>query len=440
MITSKPIITECLPAIKQNTHSLQLLKRGVWAYILLLIFEGALRKWILPSLATPLLVVRDPIALWILLMAMYRNILPFNIFAFSMIFIAIVSFFTTLLLGHGSISVALYGARILLIHFPLMFAIGRIFDKDDVIKVGKFILYLTPLMALLIAVQFYSPQSAFVNKGIGSDENGAGFRGALNYFRPPATFSFTNGTTLFFSFVAPFVFYFWLNRNNIKKLLLIAATVGLLVAIPLSISRSLLFSVSVTFLFLIFASFYQPRYLSATVYAAVGALIAFAVLLNTSFFQTGIEAFTARFESANKVEGGLEGVIGERYFGGMIGALTNRSDKLPIFGYGLGMGTNAGAMMLTGKADFLISEGEWGRLVGEMGPILGVLAILTRVCFSAQVTISAFRYLSKAYLLPWLLLSFALLTVPQSQWAQPTSLGFSTLIGGLLLASLNTKK
>ena len=39
------------------------LKIAIWLYLLLWIFEGALRKWILPSLATPLLVVRDPIAI-----------------------------------------------------------------------------------------------------------------------------------------------------------------------------------------------------------------------------------------------------------------------------------------------------------------------------------------------------------------------------------------
>jgi len=36
-----------------------------------------------------------------------------------------------------------------------------------------------------------------------------------------------------------------------------------------------------------------------------------------------------------------------------------------------------------------------------------------------------------------MLLSFALLIIPQGQWAQPTSLGFSTLIGGLMIACFN---
>ena len=42
---------------------LKLLRQLLWLYFWLLIFEGALRRWLLPGLATPLLLVRDPIAL-----------------------------------------------------------------------------------------------------------------------------------------------------------------------------------------------------------------------------------------------------------------------------------------------------------------------------------------------------------------------------------------
>ena len=65
-------------------------------------------------------------------------------------------------------------------------------------------------MTLLIALQFYSPQSAWVNRGIGGDIKGGGFTGALGYFRPPGTFSFTTGVSQFFSFTAAFIIFFGL--------------------------------------------------------------------------------------------------------------------------------------------------------------------------------------------------------------------------------------
>ena len=174
--------------------------------------------------------------------------------------------------------------------------------------------------------------------------------------------------------------------------------------------------------------------------AGVGGLIALGILINTPAFQTATEAFTARMEMANGAEGGLQGVLADRYLGGLIGALSYNPGNYHFFGGGLGMGTNAGSMLMKGDVHFLIAEGEWGRLIGEMGPLLGLLAILIRLLFSGRLVIQAFKKLSGGELLPWLLLSFALLTIPQGQWAQPTSLGFCVMIGGLVLASLRTEK
>jgi hypothetical protein len=123
----------------------------------------------------------------------------------------------------------------------------------------------------------------------------------------------------------------------------------------------------------------------------------------------------------------------------MLNAFDESSD-LPFFGQGIGIGTNAGSTMLTGRREFLISEGEWGRLTGEMGLLLGLMVILIRLAFSLQLTTASYKRLLQGDLLPWMLLSFALLMVPQAQWAQPTALGFSTLIGGLVLASLHSDK
>src|ERR1700758_5072958 len=57
---------------KTTAERLPLLKKLFWAYFLLLIFEGALRKWIVPQLSAPLLIVRDPIAV-IIIWEAYRT-------------------------------------------------------------------------------------------------------------------------------------------------------------------------------------------------------------------------------------------------------------------------------------------------------------------------------------------------------------------------------
>ncbi|WP_375436910.1 hypothetical protein [uncultured Hymenobacter sp.] len=415
----------------------RLLKQGVWAYFLLLIFEGALRKWFLPGLATPLLIIRDPLVVWMLILTWQRGLLPANPYMIGMMLIGILSTFTAVLVGHGNVAVAIYGARILLLHFPMVFVIGRIFNREDVVKLGKVTLWIAIPMTVLIALQFYSPQSAWVNRGVGGDMAGAGYSGALNYFRPPGTFSFTSGNTQFFMFVGCFVFYFWLNSQNMNRLVLIAATAGLLAAIPMSISRSLLFGVGVTMIFTLAAVARKPQYLSKIIPIGFAMVIALAVLSQATFFQNATEAFLSRFTSASETEGGLEGTIGNRYLGGMFAALTGSSNT-PFFGYGIGMGTNVGSMLLSGGTQFLIAEEEWARLIGEMGPLFGIIVIFLRVGFCVKVAFACYEKLSVGDFLPWILLSYGLLMIPQGQWAQPTALGFSTLIAGLLIASLRS--
>lgn len=416
-------------------HDDRLLKQLIWTYFLLLIFEGALRKWFLPGLATPLLVVRDPIALFIIVMAWQRGLFPVTIYLYGMIVIGIVGLFTAALFGHGNLWVAVYGARILLLHYPVMFAIGRVFTREDVIKIGKVILWLAIPLAVLITLQFYSPQSAWVNRGVGNDLDGAGFSGALGYFRPSATFSFTNGTTLFFGLVAPFVIYFWFNREKVNSIILIAATISLLFAIPLSISRALAFGALISLAFMIAGVSRKPGHLYRLLPAVFGMLVLLSLLYQVEGFQKGVEVFTNRFESANKMEGGMQGLFLDRYLGGMIGAITE-SARLPFFGLGIGLGTNVGSMLTQGEILYLISEGEWGRLIGELGPLMGLLVILLRVGLTARLSLASYSKLAKGDFLPWMLLSVGLFVLPQSQWGQPTTLGFSTLLGGLMLASL----
>lgn len=421
----------------EQMESNRWLKRGIWLYFWLLILEGALRKWVLPGLATPLLVVRDPIALMLIIGAWRNGQLRINGYMLGMVFIGLVGIYTAIFLGHGNLTVALFGARIVLFHFPLMFVIGAIFEREDVIKLGKMTVLISVFMSVLIAIQFYSPQSAFVNRGVGGDMAGAGFDGAMGYFRPPGTFSFTNGLHLFFGFAGIFIFYFWVNAEGINRLVLLAATAGVAAAVPFSISRSLLLFVAIDFGFVAIAVLRKPQYAGRLIMLVVGALIAVAILSQLPVLQAPIEAFVSRFTSASDVEGGLKGSLGDRWLGGLTGALNDSFDQ-PFWGYGQGMGTNAGSTLLTGGSRaFLISEGEWGRVIGELGPLLGLSLILIRVSISLEFLVIGYKRLIAGDFLPWVLIGYILMMIPQAQWAQPTALGFSTMIGGLFLASLH---
>ena len=147
----------------------------------------------------------------------------------------------------------------------------------------------------------------------------------------------------------------------------------------------------------------------------------------------------ARFEGANEVEGGIEGVLGNRYIGGFLRALT-RID-LPICGYGIGLGTNAGANIMGGNMFSFGFNGEieWERIIGESGFLLGTSIIALRLALSIAMLFKSFKRLNdNCDLLPWMLCAGMILFLPQAQWGSTTNLGFTVLFGGLTLAAIRT--
>jgi hypothetical protein len=127
-----------------NNLTKKLIQYGIWGYLLLLIFEGALRKWFLPGLTNPLLLARDPVALGIYILAFSqipKSVL--NRYTISITVIAFASFVATLAIGHGNLFVAVYGFRTLTLHIPMIFVIGYFMDKEDVVRIGKFMLLLS---------------------------------------------------------------------------------------------------------------------------------------------------------------------------------------------------------------------------------------------------------------------------------------------------------
>lgn len=420
-------------------------RKAIWIYIFLLIFEGALRKWFLPFLATPLLVVRDPIAIWLTIIGIQKGWIR-NGYARTIMITASISFILTLVLGHHNLFVALFGWRIYFFHFPMIFVMGKVLTRTDLLKIGRFILWISLPMTILIFIQFHSPQTAWVNMGIGG-EGTASFGGALGYMRPPGTFSFTSGYVSFQAIVGCYLLYYLLMNNTLpkefqfSKITLTILAICYLLSIPTSISRTHFFQTGVFLIFLFIAAMRKNNLKNKFLKFVVITIIAGIILYLSGLGGTSLEAFTARFEGANKVEGGVEGVIGNRYVGGLFGSLINFT--IPIFGYGIGLGTNAGAQIMGGNMYSFSFNGEveWSRIIGECGMLLGLIIIIVRVLFSIEIWKKTYNLLVKKYdLLPWMLSAGMMLTVPQGQWSIPTNLGFCILFGGLTLASINCKK
>lgn len=418
-------------------------RKAIWLYLILLIFEGAIRRWVLPSLATPLLIVRDPIVIWLVLVGINKGWIH-NVFAVSMMVIATISLFFTLITGHQNILVGLFGWRIYFFYFPFIFVIGHIISREDILKMGRFILYLSIPMTVLIVIQFYSPQSAWVNIGVGGDVEGAGFGGALGFFRPPGTFSFITGYTNFQMVVACFLFYYLLSNKlldrkfQIKQWLLWVMLVCFIISIPYSISRTHLFQSIAIGVFVLIGSIFT-NYKQKVLKIISLFVVAISIVFLFNLQGESLNAFTARFESASEAEGGVQATLGSRYFGSTIRAI---NFDFPTWGYGIGYGSNVGAKLLglDNMYTKFNSDQEWVRVFAESGLILGALIMLVRVLLFLQVFLRAFKLLIKRQdFLPWLLSATIFMLMLMGQFNVTTALGFGVFVTGLGLASLKSR-
>src|SRR5438067_13506957 len=103
------------------------IRRLLWLYILLLVTEGALRKWIVPQLSNPLLLVRDPIVLLVYLLALRARLWPRNVFMYFLVPIAVLSWVVSFFVLEPYVPISRvlvvtgYGFRSNFLHLPLIF-------------------------------------------------------------------------------------------------------------------------------------------------------------------------------------------------------------------------------------------------------------------------------------------------------------------------------
>jgi len=413
----------------------------LWSYFWLLIFEGALRKWVFPSLANPLLVIRDPIAILATIIGLpYLLRSRWTLWVLAFWLIGFLSVFTALAFGHGDILTALFGARIFWFQLPLIFLFAVVFDHDDTMRFLKVSAILAIPMTILAGLQFSLPQDHFVNFAPGG-EGGVGFSGALGKFRPPGTFSFISGLTEFYALAsAGVIALFFIGKRPLPKWIYISL-LSIVAVLPISISRTLLYKYLTNGIAGFIAFLPTKRGLKLTIPFAVILILSIigASLLET--VQDAQEAFLARWAEANSQEGGSKGfteAFKSRMQSNTIDELQKILDQ-PLLGQGIGLGSNVGAMRVRGARDFLVSESAWGMLIGELGPLLGGLAVGIRVGLAIIMLQLSANELKKGNSLPMLLSGVGIVGVILGNTAQPTSLGFVVVCAGLMLSACNLR-
>jgi hypothetical protein len=416
----------------------RLIRRLIWLYFWLLIFEGALRKWILPQFSNLLLIIRDPVLLLLYAVALQRGRFPKNGFVITTVVLGVLAFAATLL-GlvskeiQSTLFVTLYGLRANFLHLPLLFLIGEVFTRRDVEILGKWCLLLAPAMAVLVFLQFASSPDAWVNVGAGAGEGGQiGVAvGGVDKIRPPGVFSYNTGLASYVTLVAAFVFYHFIKTRVYAGWLGMAAAGSLAAIAAFSVSRSNVASLLIVAATVLVAALLRPEFIKAALRIVLIALAVGLVASQWSSVREGVSILQSRVEEAEGIQVGLV----QRFLNGQSQPFEFAADT-PLLGFGLGKGTNAGAGLLTGgDRGFLLSEGEWSRLVLEMGPVIGFAYIILRIGIAMHLMRLAVQRTVEGDVLPLLLAAGCFLPLVQGQFGQPTALGFAVFGGGLCLAA-----
>lgn len=421
-------------------HSeMPLLKKLFWIYFLLLIFEGALRKWILPGLSAPLLLVRDPVGIMILVEAFRTGKWPRKwetVTGALAVGLFLLCAIQMIAVGNPWIT-ALYGLRSYLLPFPVAFVMGENLTADDLRKFGLWTIWiLLPLTALEVA-QYLAPPSSFLNKG--AYEGSVQIYYVEGHTRASGTFSFVGGPTSYVPMAAAFVLYGLMHERFARKWLLWIATGALILSVPVVGARTIAFDLAAVVGCAIIGSVLGGEHLGKVFKIAAPVLALFFLVSLLPVFTEAAISFKQRFTEANSFEGGgsTRRVLANRTVAPVQHQLEAVDFTGDPVGKGMGKGAAAISKLTTGEVTFIEGEGEFGRVLNELGPFPGLAFMLFRLILALFLIAKSLAAARRKEPLALLLAPMAVPGIFFSILEQPTGQGFVVIGVAFMLAALN---
>ena len=431
----------------------------------LLIFEGVLRKWVLPHWGRALFFLRDPFVLAIYFLVVSRRTrLRYGLleagclFGIGAILLALLQRLWTS--GDGlplPFILQAYGWRNYFFYLPLAFVMGRYLTLPDLERLSRVTMRVSVAMAALALVQFASPHMAPINAGLGDSPEelyrNQGLPGG--YVRPFGTFTSSVGMTAFTVSALALSVPLWLvrpTRQSSKRWLdLTCAVVGPFSCLALSGSRGALVGGALVVLLGATGLMLAPGVVGLKAISIIATVSISAILTAPLIFPQAVAAFAERWADAGEHEQQEYG------FGGIVGRAIDEVfrfrvlfDKTPPEGFGLGSAGNAAwnlgvrsqVIAFTTEEEYGAAETDWGRNVLELGPLFGTTFIFYRIALTlwlAKQCLSA--TIRSGHPLPWFLFTYALLTLLNGQiTANGTLNGYGWVFSGFCLAAVYSVK
>ncbi len=352
-------------------------------FFVLLPAEGVLRKWILNPIQQPLVLIRDPILLWIYweYLGLSRRKPMWIVYWVAASVFALV--FALIQYAGNPLPVLVYliGYRAYLMYIPLAFIIRDLWRPADTRRWILVCLWLSIPIGLLVVAQFSSPVASPINKGLLDDISDIRGRFLVveDIVRTYGPFTFTQAQSTYAALMVAVIVIGWERRNAFRLPfpLLLAASVATATMGALSGSRTFFGGA-----LLILAAFGAAALTAPRLSRSASRLIA-AVLFTGLFilvfmfvFPTSFAAMTERQSDAVAAEGStFDRAIG------MFSLGPNDLSETPVLGAGMGAGSNAASYLVNNGTvvDWYLGEYEWPRIIQELGPVVGLAFIAFRV-------------------------------------------------------------
>jgi hypothetical protein len=362
------------------------------AIFLIVLFEGAVRKWIWGSATIPLLGLRDLIVVLAVFWGFLHRYFDARAIGESiLIFWTILIFIWTaiqILSGLQPAIVAAIGFRFWVLYLWFALLCAKALNWQDIEYLFKLFSLTLLFMVPLALVQFMSPPSAFINKQAAGDLAYI-FTVVKDIVRTTGTFSFTAGYTIYLAFVTPSVL--WLMSGGLKdsvkpllRLLLIGLFfLGVLVSGSRGAIMTTLFFVGIWFLALLLANKIPKISLPKMLFGLAGFVVLFFLLFPV--IERSYDANTQRFERA----AGSEDTAGR--VSGMFLGSDYIWQQFSILGQGIGGGSNAAkAFKSNHQGGTLLGESEIDRVINE-GGVVGLMLALFKWLIIIPGLLSAWR-------------------------------------------------
>jgi hypothetical protein len=363
-------------------------RQAVKLTMVLLILEGALRKWVVPGSQDLVYFAKDVFLLGAYLGFLQRRSVhryrpPHNpVLYIALSLAALVGVVQILNPSLPNILVGVFGFKAYFFYVPLLFVVPAAFNSDAELfqAMRRYVLVAIPVCLLAVA-QFFSPATSMINSyawgGGGGDVNYVATFGSSTYVRVTGTFSFITGFTSYLLANAILLLTLlgqarWRMRGN----LLLYASLGLtLLGMLMTGSRGPVYAMAILFPFYWWLGVAREGDSGAT----FGRLVLGIGLLALFLGIAGEQAFSAFYGRAI----GSSSDVGSR----ITYPLTVPFEILPIvgfLGYGIGATHQTAAALTVGIPPYswlhgLLVEPETGRIMVEMGGVGFLLIYLIRI-------------------------------------------------------------